>query len=47
VPREASVRAIVADGLDAIIDLNGHTLNSGLPILAHRVAPVQVRPDRA
>ena len=41
-PRDESVRSIAADALDVIVDLNGHTLNSGLPILAHRVAPVQV-----
>ena len=33
---------IAADGINILIDLNGHTLNGGMPVLAHRPAPVQV-----
>ena len=38
---EAAAR-IHADGIDILVDLAGHTQNSGLPILAWRPAPVQV-----
>ncbi|OQS01608.1 UDP-N-acetylglucosamine-peptide N-acetylglucosaminyltransferase [Achlya hypogyna] len=37
--------AIHARGMHILIDLNGHTLHSGLPIMAYRPAPVQVHHD--
>ena len=33
---------IAADAIHILVDLNGHTKNSGLPIMAYRPAPVQV-----
>lgn len=33
---------IASHGIDVLIDLNGHTQHSGLTILAHRPAPVQM-----
>ncbi|EQC31836.1 hypothetical protein SDRG_10624 [Saprolegnia diclina VS20] len=33
---------IHAHGIHVLVDLNGHTLHSGLPILSHRPAPVQM-----
>jgi predicted O-linked N-acetylglucosamine transferase (SPINDLY family) len=37
----AAAGRIAADGVDVLIELNGHTLRSGLPVLAMRPAPVQ------
>lgn len=37
-----AAKAITARQIDILIDLNGYTLNSGLEILEHRVAPVQI-----
>ena len=37
----ASVSAMVSDGVDVLVDLNGHTLRSGLSLLALRPAAVQ------
>ena len=34
--------SIAARGIEILIDLNGHTLNGGLPIMAHRPAPIQM-----
>lgn len=34
--------AIAATGVEILIDLNGHTKDSGLPIMSHRPAPVQM-----
>jgi len=33
---------IAAHHIDILIDLNGHTLHSGLPIMSHRPAPIQM-----
>ena len=33
---------IASHGIDVLIDLNGNTLHSGLPIFAHRPAPLQI-----
>ncbi|KDO20905.1 hypothetical protein SPRG_14136 [Saprolegnia parasitica CBS 223.65] len=37
-----AAETIRAHGIHVLVDLNGHTLHSGLPILSHRPAPVQV-----
>ncbi len=37
-----AAKVISARQIDILIDLNGYTLNSGLEILEHRVAPVQI-----
>lgn len=37
-----AARAIAKTKVEILIDLNGHTVNSGLPILAHRPAPIQM-----
>jgi predicted O-linked N-acetylglucosamine transferase (SPINDLY family) len=37
-----AARAIQGYDIDILIDLNGHTLGTGLPIMAHRPAPVQM-----
>jgi predicted O-linked N-acetylglucosamine transferase (SPINDLY family) len=34
--------SIAARGIEILIDLNGHTQNSGLPVMAHRPAPIQL-----
>ena len=39
---QESVQAMVNDGVDVLIDLNGHTLRTGLPMFAYRPAPVQM-----
>jgi predicted SAM-dependent methyltransferase len=33
---------IASHGVEVLIDLNGHTLHSGLPIMSHRPAPMQI-----
>lgn len=38
---EAAVK-IAETGVEILIDLNGHTLNSGIPIMRHRPAPIQI-----
>ena len=37
-----AVAVIARDHVDVLIDLNGHTLRSGVPLFVHRPAPVQV-----
>lgn len=37
-----AAKTIASRQIDILIDLNGYTLNSGLEILMHRVAPVQM-----
>ncbi|MCR4471075.1 tetratricopeptide repeat protein [Burkholderia sp. SCN-KJ] len=39
--REQAAQMIVDDGIDVLVDLAGHTNWSGLPVFAHRPAPVQ------
>ncbi|AXF19218.1 glycosyltransferase [Burkholderia pyrrocinia] len=39
--REQAAQMIRHDGIDVLVDLAGHTNWSGLPIFAHRPAPVQ------
>jgi predicted O-linked N-acetylglucosamine transferase (SPINDLY family) len=39
---QAVVERILADEIDVLVDLGGHTDGSSLPIFAHRCAPVQV-----
>jgi predicted O-linked N-acetylglucosamine transferase (SPINDLY family) len=34
--------AIAARGIQLLVDLNGLTMHSGLPIMAYRPAPVQI-----
>lgn len=36
------LQAVRGDGIDILIDLAGHTGNTGLPLMAQRAAPVQV-----
>lgn len=39
---DEAARKIHADEIDILVDLGGHSVNSGLPILARRPAPVQI-----
>lgn len=39
---EKAAEIIYKDSQDIIVDLNGHTMGSGLPILAHSPAPIQL-----
>ncbi|WP_175700246.1 tetratricopeptide repeat protein [Burkholderia ambifaria] len=39
--RDQAARMIHDDGIDVLVDLAGHTNWSGLPVFAHRPAPVQ------
>ncbi|KAF0684889.1 Aste57867_23133 [Aphanomyces stellatus] len=38
----AAAQVIHARGIHVLVDLNGHTLHSGLPILSYRPAPLQI-----
>lgn len=40
-PDEAVAGLIVADGIDVLIDLSGHTAHNRLPVLAWKPAPIQ------
>lgn len=40
--RQEAAAEIASYGIHILIDLNGHTLHSGLPIMSHRPAPVQM-----
>ncbi len=37
-----AVKQMMEDGVDVLVDLNGHTLRSGIGLFAHRPAAVQV-----
>ena len=37
-----AAKEIAKYGIEILIDLNGHTLHSGLPLMSHRPAPVQM-----
>ena len=39
---EAAAARIHEDGVDVLVDLAGHSANSGLPILAYKPAPLQI-----
>lgn len=41
-PHEALAQRIVADGIDVLVDLGGHTAFNKMPVFAARAAPVQV-----
>lgn len=38
---QASVQQILSDGVDVLIDLNGHTLRTGLSLFSYRPARAQ------
>ncbi|KAF0748956.1 hypothetical protein AaE_007183, partial [Aphanomyces astaci] len=42
VNHQEAASAIYSHGIHVLVDLNGHTLHSGLPIFSHRPAPVQM-----
>ena len=39
---QTAAAEIATHKIEVLIDLNGHTLHSGLPILSHRPAPIQI-----
>ena len=41
-PPQAAAQRIVADKIDILVDLSGHSQDNALPIMAYRPAPVQV-----
>jgi len=47
VPHRSAAERIKTAGVDVLVDLNGHTRGSGLPLLRYRPAPVQVPQSNA
>lgn len=41
-PPQAAAQRIVADKIDILVDLSGHSQDNALPIMAYRPAPVQI-----
>jgi len=40
-PLEEQIQTVLRDEIDVLIDLAGHTAGNGLPLLAHKPAPIQ------